>query len=81
MTAIGQNIKMCRERVGISQEELALKIRVGTRTIQRYESGEQTPKLQTILKISTALDVPASELMEEIHYAAPPELDQRPTSL
>ncbi|MBT2683810.1 helix-turn-helix transcriptional regulator [Bacillus sp. ISL-37] len=81
MTAIGQNIKMCRERVGISQEELALKIRVGTRTIQRYESGEQTPKLQTILKISTALDVPASELMGEIHYAAPPELDQRPTSL
>ncbi|GAE44593.1 helix-turn-helix domain-containing protein [Mesobacillus boroniphilus] len=54
MTAIGQNIKMCRERIGISQEELALKIRVGTRTIQRYESGEQTPTLQTILKISTA---------------------------
>jgi transcriptional regulator with XRE-family HTH domain len=81
MTAIGQNIKMCRERVGISQEELALKIRVGTRTIQRYESGEQTPKLQTILKISTALDVPASELMGEIHYSAPPELDQEPSSL
>ncbi|MEW8970195.1 MAG: helix-turn-helix transcriptional regulator [Mesobacillus sp.] len=81
MTAIGQNIKMCRERVGISQEELALKIRVGTQTIQRYESGEQTPKLQTILKISTALDVPASELMGEIYYAAPPELDQRPSSL
>ncbi|ESU31236.1 hypothetical protein G3A_17815 [Bacillus sp. 17376] len=81
MTAIGQNIKMCRERIGISQEELALKIRVGTRTIQRYESGEQTPTLQTILKISTALDVPASELMGEIYHAAPPELDQRPSSL
>ena len=53
MTAIGQNIKSCRERVGISQEELALKIRVGTQTIRRYESGEQLPKLQTILKIST----------------------------
>lgn len=81
MTAIGQNIKMCRERAGISQEELALKIRVGTRTIQRYESGEQTPKLQTILKISTALDVPASELMGEIYDTAPPELDHRPSSL
>ncbi|RSD27556.1 XRE family transcriptional regulator [Mesobacillus subterraneus] len=81
MTAIGHNIKMCRERVGMSQEELALKIRVGTQTIRRYESGEQTPKLQTILKISTALDVPASELMGQIYYAAPPELEQKPSNL
>jgi transcriptional regulator with XRE-family HTH domain len=81
MTAIGQNIKVCRERAGVSQEELALKIRVGTQTIQRYESGEQTPNSQTILKISTALDVPASVLMGGIYYAAPPELGQKPTSL
>lgn len=81
MTAIGHNIKICRERTGISEEELALKIRVGTQTIRRYESGEQTPNMQTILKISTALDVPASELMGEYYYAAPPELEQKPSSL
>lgn len=67
MTAIGDNIRTCRERVGMSQEELALKIRVGTHTIERYENGEQTPEMQTILKISTVLDVPASELMEQIY--------------
>jgi transcriptional regulator with XRE-family HTH domain len=81
MNAIGHNIKSCRERMGISQEELALKIRVGTQTIRRYESGEQTPNSQTILKISTALDVPASELMGQFYYASPPELDQKPSSL
>jgi transcriptional regulator with XRE-family HTH domain len=67
MTAIGQNIKSCRERKGMTQEELALKARVGTQTIERYESGEQTPVLQTLLKISTVLDIPASELMEQIY--------------
>lgn len=67
MTSIGQKIKTCRERKGISQEELAFKIRVGTLTIERYENGEQIPNLQTILKISTALDVPASELMEQFN--------------
>jgi transcriptional regulator with XRE-family HTH domain len=81
MTAIGQNIKLYRERAGVSQEDLALKIRVGTQTIQRYESGEHTPNSQTILKISTALDVPASVLMGEFYYAAPPEPDQKQTSI
>lgn len=49
----------------MTQQELALKIRVGTQTIDKYESGMQTPDTQTILKISTVLDIPASELLEQ----------------
>ncbi|KIY23909.1 MULTISPECIES: helix-turn-helix domain-containing protein [Mesobacillus] len=81
MVAIGHNIKMFRERAGISQEDLAFKIRVGTRTIQRYESGEQIPTMQTMLKISTALDVPASELIREVYYAAPSYLSEKSTDV
>ncbi len=65
MTAIGQNIKRFREELEMSQQELAIKIRVGTATIDKYESGVQTPDSQTILKISTVLDIPVSELMQE----------------
>ena len=65
MTAIGQNIKRFREELEMSQQELAFKIRVGTATIDKYESGLQTPDTQTILKISTVLDIPVSELMQE----------------
>ncbi|WP_044747387.1 helix-turn-helix domain-containing protein [Bacillus alveayuensis] len=65
MNTIGENIKKYREQRKMSQQELALKVRVGTATIQKYESGEQIPDTQTILKLSTALDVPASELMEQ----------------
>lgn len=65
MTAIGQNIKRFREELEMSQQELAIKIRVGTATIDKYESGVQTPDTQTILKISTVLDIPVSELMQE----------------
>jgi transcriptional regulator with XRE-family HTH domain len=82
MNAIGQNIKNCRMRKGMSQEELALKSRVGTHTIERYESGEQTPNLQTILKISTVLDVPASELMgQQIYVTTHTEADSTTSSL
>lgn len=65
MTAIGQNIKRFREELKMSQQELAMKIRVGTATIDKYESGVQNPDTQTILKISTVLDIPVSKLMQE----------------
>lgn len=68
MTAIGQNIKRFREELEMSQQELAIKIRVGTATIDKYESGLQTPDTQTILKISTVLDIPVSELMQEVSH-------------
>jgi transcriptional regulator with XRE-family HTH domain len=65
MSAIGTNIKYIRELRGMSLEELALKARVGKQTIEKYESGTKIPDNQTILKLSTILDVPASELFLE----------------
>ncbi len=47
----------------MSQQDLALKVRVGLSTIQKYERGEQLPDTQILLRISTVLDIPASELM------------------
>jgi transcriptional regulator with XRE-family HTH domain len=63
MNSIGQTIKTYREMLKMTQEELAQKIRVGTSTIEKYENGEQIPSTQTILKLSTVLDIPASELL------------------
>lgn len=65
MKTIGQNIKLFRERKNLSQQELAEKIRVGTQTVEKYESGEKKPDTQTILKISTVLDVPVSEFLKQ----------------
>ena len=65
MSNVGVNIRNYREMKNLTIEELALKIRVGTKTLKSYENGENIPNLQTVLKISTALDVPASELLDE----------------
>ncbi|MFC0024120.1 helix-turn-helix domain-containing protein [Neobacillus cucumis] len=67
MNSIGQTIKMYRKMLNLTQEELAQKVRVGTHTIEKYESGEQIPSNQTLLKLSTALDIPASELAKTNH--------------
>jgi transcriptional regulator with XRE-family HTH domain len=65
MRSIGQIIKEERKRLNLTQEELAQKVRVGTHTIEKYETGEQIPSTQTILKLSTVLDIPAAELLNK----------------
>ena len=63
VNTIGNTIKNYREHLKMTKEELAQKIRVGIHTIEKYESGEQIPSTQTLLKLSTVLDIPASELL------------------
>lgn len=65
LNTIGQTIKNAREMLNMSQEELAQKVRVGTQTIEKYESGEQIPSNQTLLKLSTVLELPAVELLQQ----------------
>jgi transcriptional regulator with XRE-family HTH domain len=65
LASLGKNIQQCREKRKMSQQDLAIRIRCGTKTIEKYETGESIPDIQTILKISTVLDVPASELLEQ----------------
>lgn len=75
MTDIGKLIKTYREKKNLTQQELAVKARLGTKSIQKYESGEQIPDTQTALKISTVLDLPASELLEH-EYTVRHTIDQ-----
>ena len=65
MCAVGSNIKFIREQKGMTLEELAFKARVGKQTIMNYEAGSKIPDNQTILKLSTILDVPADKLYLE----------------
>lgn len=57
-------LKFLREERHLSLDELALKARVGVARLQAYESGEEVPSTQTILKLSNALEVPASNLLD-----------------
>lgn len=72
---IGENIRILREQRNMSKEDLAMKARIGKQKLVNYEEGKQTPDLQTILKISTALDCPASELVECLTSTGPSGLD------
>lgn len=62
-------LRQLREERNITLETLALKTRIGTGKLEAYESGEETPSVQTILKLSNALEVPASNLIDGIQEA------------
>lgn len=75
MSTVGENIRKYRMDKGMSVEELALRSRIGTHKLEQYEENELTPNLQVLLTISTALDCPASDLMEQSNPTGPCQLD------
>lgn len=57
-------LKFLREERNLTLDDLALKTRIGAARLHAYESGEEVPSVQTILKLSNALEVPAQNLLD-----------------
>lgn len=55
-------IKMLRERRGMTQEQLAQKSGIGRSHLARLETGKQDPTLSTLEKIAAALGVKVGRL-------------------
>lgn len=62
---IGENIRQARKRAGLTQKQLAEKSGVATITLQQYERGVREPKLDTIAKIARAMNLFASDLIND----------------
>ena len=58
-----ENLKIARERKGLSQKDIAEGIGVAKSTYSLYESGNREPNVQTIKKIADLLNVSADELL------------------
>lgn len=61
---IGEKIKAYRKKSGLSQKELGQKLNVSQQHIAQYENGKRAPKLDTIQKIATALNIGTNDLLE-----------------
>lgn len=61
---IGGNIRKYRKDKGMTLEELSEKAHIPAISIGRYERGERTPSINTLIDISKALDVTYTDLIE-----------------
>jgi transcriptional regulator with XRE-family HTH domain len=63
---LADNIKRCRAKLGLSQDQLARKAGITYSTLTKLESGvNQNPKVKTLQQLATALEVTLDELMKE----------------
>ncbi|WAA11821.1 helix-turn-helix domain-containing protein [Fervidibacillus halotolerans] len=70
MQTLGQKISFYRKNLRISQEELAFRTRTGVQKIQLIENDQLVPSKEMLLKLSTVLEVPVSELeIDRTHSA------------
>ena len=65
-SAIGDNIKKYRSKLGVSQDRLSKLADVTYNTITKIESGANTnPTIETLSKIAKALNVGVDDLIKE----------------
>ena len=72
MSAIGEVIKEKRKERHMSQNQLAKKAGIAQATLSAIESSTKSPAVDTVEKISAALECPVSELLGEEREGALP---------
>ena len=68
---LGRNLFMARRRAGFSQEELGALACLHRTEIGMVENGIRLPRVDTIIKLASALDVKPEELLEGIEWIVP----------
>jgi transcriptional regulator with XRE-family HTH domain len=67
----GRNLFRARRRAGFSQEELGALACLHRTEIGFVESGQRLPRVDTLIKLASALGVRAEELLEGIEWVVP----------
>lgn len=61
----GDKIKFYRTQQKLTQKQLAEKAMIATISIQQYESNTRNPKIETLQRIASALNVPVNALRSD----------------
>lgn len=67
----GRNLFMARRRAGYSQEALAALCSLHRTEIGLVENGQRLPRVDTLVKLVSALEVKADDLLRGIEWALP----------
>jgi transcriptional regulator with XRE-family HTH domain len=61
---LGNRIKEARERLNLSQDELAEKMAISRQAISKWETGKSYPDIEKILKLSDIFNLSLDELVK-----------------
>ncbi|MDU4848510.1 helix-turn-helix transcriptional regulator [Clostridium sp.] len=63
---LGEKIKFNRNKLNLSQEDLANKCNLSRNAIYNYENNKRTPTISTLISIAEILDISPSDLIDDI---------------
>jgi transcriptional regulator with XRE-family HTH domain len=58
-----KNLRRCRERAELSQEELGYRAQLHRTQVGSLERGVRTPRIDTVLRLAGSLSAPMSDLL------------------
>lgn len=74
---IGKKVKIARQRLGLSQSDLAKNAKTSLTTINRLEKGHQFPHSNTLTEIAKALNLNVADLYKNDDVESlPPQNDR-----
>ena len=62
---LGSNLRLARERLGLTQERLAERVDLAPRTVQKIEAGQLNILVTTLARLSEALECSSADLLEK----------------
>ena len=63
MNAVGKNLKVLRQRAGLTQDALAERLHVTRQAVSSWETGKTQPDIGTLTALAEALDADVRELI------------------
>jgi transcriptional regulator with XRE-family HTH domain len=65
---LGENLRRTRRRVGLSQEQVAVRASLHRTEIGLLERGGRVARVDTLIQLAGAMSVPPSELIDGIDW-------------
>lgn len=66
LTQLGNRIRIAREKMGITQEDLAERVDISPSHISVIERGVKASRVDTLVRIANELDVSADYLLQDL---------------
>lgn len=63
---IGMKVRLARQRLGLTQEQLAEEVEKAVETLSNIERGHAYTGLETLKRLSVALGVPIRDFFEDV---------------
>lgn len=64
MGDLGANLREARERLGLTQEQVAQRSGVHATEVSRIEAGKRDPQVSTVRRLAKAVDVKPGQLLD-----------------